>query len=180
MTLEEEFSLLLDCGVTLEEDFALLLDFAELLLESSLRELEELVAISLLLLDTLVSLSLDFGVTLEDDFALLLDFALTEEEDLAELLDTLVSLTLDFGVTLEEEDLAELLDTLVSSSLDCGVTSSILLDDSSSRGAKLLSSSQAAKRKILAIKNTIPMCPTHFNDDKSPNFFIFSLLAIAS
>ena len=108
--------------MTLEEDFALLLDFAELLLESSLRELEELVAISLLLLDTLVSLSLDFGVTLEDDFALLLDFALTEEEDLAELLDT-----------------------LVSPSLDCGVTSSILLDDSSSCGAKLLSSSQAAK-----------------------------------
>ena len=124
MTLEEEFSLLLDCGVTLEEDFALLLDFAlELLLESSLRELEELVAISLLLLDTLVSLLLDFGVTLEDD-------------DCAELL--------DFALT-EEEDLAELLDTLVSSSLDCGVTSSILLDDSSSRGAKLLSSSQAAK-----------------------------------
>ena len=161
MTLEEEFSLLLDCGVTLlEEDFALLLDFAELLLESSLRELEELVAISLLLLDTLVSLSLDFGVTLEDDFALLLDFGVTLEDDdcaelldFAELLDTDeedfallldFALELDFALT-EEEDLAELLDTLVSSSLDCGVTSSILLDDSSSRGAKLLSSSQAAK-----------------------------------
>jgi hypothetical protein len=147
--------------VTLEEDFAeLLLDFAELLEDFAL------------LLDTLVSLLLDFGVTLEEeDFVLLLDFAL--------LLDTLVSLTLDFGVTLEEEDLTELLDTLVSSSLDCGVTSSILLDDSSSRGAKLLSSSQAAKRKILAIKNTTPMCPTHFNDDKSPNFFIFLLQIIS-
>ena len=99
MTLEEEFSLLLDCGVTLEEDFALLLDFA---------------------------LELDFGVTLEEDFAELLDATL--EEDFASLLDTLVSLSLDFGVTLEE-DLAELLDTLVSSSLDCGVTSSILLED---------------------------------------------------
>jgi hypothetical protein len=132
-----------------------------------LRELEELVAISLLLLDTLVSLSLDCGVTLEEDFAELLDATL--EEDFTLLLD--FALELDFALT-EEEDLAELLDTLVSSSLDCGVTSSILLDDSSSRGAKLLSSSQAAKRKILAIKNTIPMCPTHFNDDKSPNFFI--------
>jgi hypothetical protein len=170
VTLEEEFSLLLDCGVTLEEDFALLLDFAlELDCGVTLEEdFAELLDATLeedfaLLLD--FALELDCGVTLEEeDFVLLLDFAL--------LLDTLVSLTLDFGVTLEEEDLAELLDTLVSSSLDCGVTSSILLDDSSSRGAKLLSSSQAAKRKILAIKNTIPMCPTHFNDDKSPNFFI--------
>jgi hypothetical protein len=90
-----------------------------------------------------VTLEEDFAelldATLEEDFTLLLDFAL--------LLDTLVSLTLDFGVTLEEEDLAELLDTLVSSSLDCGVTSSILLDDSSSRGAKLLSSSPHATKK---------------------------------
>ena len=163
MTLEEEFSLLLDCGVTLEEDFTLLLDFAELLLESSLRELEELVAISLLLLDTLVSLSLDFGVTLEDDFALLLDFGVTLEDDgCAELLDRSSPPSaelragsaeddertelLDFALT-EEEDLAELLDTLVSPSLDCGVTSSILLDDSSSRGAKLLSSSPHATKK---------------------------------
>ncbi len=133
--------------MTLEEDFALLLDFAELLLESSLRELEELVAISLLLLDTLVSLLLDFGVTLEDDdCAELLDRSSppsaelragsAEDDERTELL--------DFALT-EEEDLAELLDTLVSSSLDCGVTSSILLDDSSSCGAKLLSSSQAAK-----------------------------------
>ena len=140
--------------MTLEEDFALLLDFAELLLESSLRELEELVAISLLLLDTLVSLLLDCGVTLEDDFALLLDFGVTlEDDDCAELLDATLeedftllldfALELDFALT-EEEDLAELLDTLVSPSLDCGVTLS-LLDDSSSCGAKLLSSSQAAK-----------------------------------
>ena len=105
-------------------------------------------------------------MTLEEDFAELLDATL--EEDFTLLLD--FALELDFALT-EEEDLAELLDTLVSSSLDCGLTSSILLDDSSSCGAKLLSSSQAAKRKILAIKNTIPMCPTHFNDDKSPNFF---------
>jgi hypothetical protein len=77
-----------------------------------------------LLLDTLVSLSLDFGVTLDDERTLLLDC----------------------GVTLDE-DFALLLDTLVSPSLDCGVTSSILLDDSSSRGAKLLSSSPHAARK---------------------------------
>ena len=91
MTLEEEFSLLLDCGVTLEEDFALLLDFA-------------------LELDCGVTLEEDFAelldATLEEDFALLLDFALEldcgvtlEEEDLAELLDTLVSSSLDCGVT---------------------------------------------------------------------------------
>ena len=105
-----------------------------------------------LLLD---KLELDFGVTLE-------------EEDFSLLLDTLVSLLLDFGVTLEE-DFAELLDvsagltslllldTLVSSSLDFGVTLeedsfSILLDDSSSRGAKLLSSSpHAAKNASTAL-----------------------------
>ena len=131
MTLEEEFSLLLDCGVTLEEDFALLLDFA-------------------LELDCGVTLEEDFAelldATLEEDFTLLLDFALeldcgvTLEEDFAELLDA--TLEEDFTLLL---DFALLLDTLVSSSLDCGVTSSILLDDSSSRGAKLLSSSQAAK-----------------------------------
>ena len=123
MTLEEEFSLLLDCGVTLEEDFALLLDFA-------------------LEFDCGVTLEEDFAelldATLEEDFALLLDFALeldcgvTLEEDFAELLDATLeedfTLLLDFALT-EEEDLAELLDTLVSSSLDCGVTSSILLDD---------------------------------------------------
>jgi hypothetical protein len=70
--------------------------------------------------------------------------------DFTELLDTLVSLLLDFGVTLEDDERAELLlDTLVSLSLDFGVTSSTLDDDSSSRGAKLLSSSpQAAKRAI--------------------------------
>ena len=146
MTLEEEFSLLLDCGVTLEEEFTLLLDCG-VTLEEDFTEL----------LDT----------TLEEDFALELDCGVTLEEDFAELLDA--TLEEDFTLLL---DFALLLDTLVSSSLDCGVTSSILLDDSSSRGAKLLSSSQAAKRKILAIKNTIPMCPTHFNDDKSPNFFI--------
>ena len=114
MTLEEEFSLLLDCGVTLEEDFALLLDFAELLLESSLRELEELVAISLLLLDTLVSLLLDFGVTLEDD-------------ERTELLDR-------SSTGAEDDERTELL--LASSQ------SSQTLDEvgSSSRGAKLLSS----------------------------------------
>ena len=90
MTLEEEFTLLLDCGVTLEEDFTLLLDFA-------------------LELDCGVTLEEDFAelldATLEEDFTLLLDFALeldfalTEEEDLAELLDTLVSSSLDCGVT---------------------------------------------------------------------------------
>ena len=80
-------------------------------------------------------------MTLEEDFAELLDATL--EEDFTLLLD--FALELDFALT-EEEDLAELLDTLVSSSLDCGVTSSILLDDSSSRGAKLLSSSPHAAK----------------------------------
>ena len=132
MTLEEEFSLLLDCGVTLEEDFTLLLDFA---------------------------LELDCGVTLEEDFTELLDATLDDERtlllDFAELLD-FTELLLDRSSTGAEDDERTellkatlddertlLLDTLVSSSLDCGVTSSILLDDSSSRGAKLLSSSQA-------------------------------------
>ena len=112
--------------MTLEEDFAELLDAT----------LEEDFA---LLLD--FALELDCGVTLEEDFAELLDATL--EEDFALLLD--FALELDFALT-EEEDLAELLDTLVSSSLDCGVTSSILLDDSSSRGAKLLSSSPHAAK----------------------------------
>ena len=122
--------------MTLEEDFALLLDFAELLLESSLRELEELVAISLLLLDTLVSLLLDFGVTLEDD-------------DCAELLDrsSPPSAELRAG-SAEDDERTELLDRSSTGAEDddVGVTLS-LLDDvgSSSRGAKLLSSSQAAK-----------------------------------
>ena len=97
-------------------------------------------------------------MTEEEDFALLLDFTL--------LLDSLLleedwRSPLEAGMT-EEED-----------------SSSTLLDDSSSCGAKLLSSSQAAKRKILAKKNTTPMCPTHFNDDKSPNFFIFLLQIIS-
>lgn len=89
--------------------------------------------------DNLAELLLDID---EEDFAELLEATLDDER--TELLD--FALELDFALT-EEEDLAELLDTLVSSSLDCGVTSSILLDDSSSRGAKLLSSSpHAAKR----------------------------------
>ena len=141
---EEDFALLLDCCVTLEEDFAELLDAT----------LEEDFT---LLLD--FALELDCGVTLEEDFAELLDATLEEDFtlllDFALLLDTLVSLTLDFGVTLEEEDLAELLDTLVSSSLDCGVTSSILLDDSSSRGAKLLSSSPHAVKESPATARNI-------------------------
>ena len=112
-----------------------------------------------LLLD---KLELDFGVTLEEeDFSLLLDtlvsllldFALLDDipadvpgSPFLLLLDTLVELELDCGATLDE-GFALLLETLVSRSLDCGVTSSILLDDSSSRGAKLLSSSpHAAKR----------------------------------
>ena len=116
------YSLLLDA--TLELELTLDEDFAELLDVSA-------GSTSLLLLD--------FGVTLEEeDFVLLLDFAL--------LLDTLVELELDFGVTLDE-NFALLLETLVSRSLDCGVTSSILLDDSSSRGAKLLSSSPHAARR---------------------------------
>ena len=111
MTLEEEFSLLLDCGVTLEEDFALLLDFAldedfaELLLDRSSTGVEDDERTELL------------------DFAELLD---TDEEDLAELL-------LDRSSTGAEDD-------------DVGVTLSLLDEEgSSSRGAKLLSSSQAAK-----------------------------------
>jgi len=125
------YSLLLDTDEEL--DFALDEDFAELLL------------------DTLVSLSLDFGVTLEDD-------------ERTELLDTLVSLSLDFGVTLEDDERTLLLEATLDDErtelleatlddertelLDCGVTLS-LLDEvgSSSRGAKLLSSSPQATTK---------------------------------
>ena len=105
MTLEEDFTLLLDfaleldCGVTLEEDFAELLDAT----------LEEDFA---LLLD--FALELDCGVTLEEDFAELLDATL--EEDFAELLDATL-----------EEDFTLLLDFALE--LDCGVTSSTLLED---------------------------------------------------
>jgi hypothetical protein len=71
----------------------------------------------------------------DDERTLLLDFALTLEEDFA----------LD-----EEFDFTELL--LASSQ------SSQTLDEESSPGrTKLLSSSQAAKRKRLAIKNVTPM-----------------------
>ena len=82
------------------------------------------------------------------------------DEDFAELLlDTLVSLSLDCGVTLEDDERTELLeatlddertellDPIVPSELqddDVGVS---LLDDSSSRGAKLLSSSPQATTK---------------------------------
>ena len=111
----------------------------------------------------LLDATLELELTLDEDFAELLDVSAGSTSllllDFTELLDFAVdpfdSADAPLRVTLEEED-----------------SSSMLLDDSSSRGAKLLSSSQAAKRKILAIKNTIPMCPTHFNDDKSPNFFI--------
>lgn len=72
--------------------------------------------------------------------------------DFAELLDrsSPPSAELRTGSAEDDERTELLLDTLVSLSLDCGVTLS-LLDDmgSSSRGAKLLSSSpQAAKRAI--------------------------------
>jgi len=118
----------------LEEDFALLLDFAELLEAMLLLDFAELLLdideddLAELLLD--LAELLDFGVTLEED-----DFALTLEEDF----------TLD-----EEFDFTELL--LASSQ------SSQTLDEESSPGrTKLLSSSQAAKRKRLAIKNVTPM-----------------------
>ena len=125
-------------------------------LEAGITEEEEDLA---LLLDTLVSLLLDFGVTLEEDFAeLLLDrfsppsaelrTGSAEDDERTELLEATLdderTELLDRSSTgAEDDERTLLLDTLVSSSLDCGVTSSILLDDSSSRGAKLLSSSQA-------------------------------------
>jgi hypothetical protein len=111
----------------------------------------------MLLLD-FTELLLDFA--LELDFAELLEATLDDERTL--LLD--FALELDFALT-EEEDLAELLDTLVSSSLDCGVTSSILLDDSSSRGAKLLSSSQAVKARIRQVIATVT---TFLRNDMDP------------
>ena len=138
------YSLLLDCWVTLEEDFALLLDFAELMEAMLLLDFAEL----LLDFAELLDLAELLEATLDDERTLLLDFALE----------------LDFALT-EEEDLAELLDTLVSFSLDCGVTSSILLDDSSSRGAKLLSSSQAASAKVNARANTRRTDPRLREDD---------------
>ncbi|MBR1745568.1 MAG: hypothetical protein IJ734_06305 [Fibrobacter sp.] len=64
------------------------------------------------------------------------------------LLDTLVSLSLDFGVTL-------LLDRSSTGAED-DERAELLLDDSSSRGAKLLSSSpQAASAKAMA-KSRMP------------------------
>ena len=93
-----------------------------------------------LLLDTLVSLSLDFGVTLDDDdlapllldFVELLDFsededfALEELDDFAELLlDTLVSLSLDCGVTLEEDDSSQSSHTLEDEPSDGRVAKSL-------------------------------------------------------
>ena len=94
-------------------------------------------------------------MTLEEDFALLLDFA-ELLEDFALLLDTLVSLLLDFGVTLEEDfalllDFAELLEDFALL-LDPIVPSELQDDDvgSSSRGAKLLSSSPHATKSASA------------------------------
>ena len=83
-----------------------------------------------LLLDA--TLELDFSLDDEDFTELLLDFA--------ELLEA----TLELDLTLDE-DFAELLDS-----------SSMLLDDSSSRGAKLLSSSPQATRPAAIAKNAIP------------------------
>ena len=115
----------------------------------------------MLLLD--IDEELDFA--LDEDFAeLLLDRSSTGAEDDERTLLLDFALELDFALT-EEEDLAELLDTLVSSSLDCGVTSSILLDDSSSRGAKLLSSSQAASASVNARANTRRTDPRLREDD---------------
>ena len=145
MTLEEEFSLLLDCGVTLEEDFALLLDFAELLDRSSTGveddERTELLDFAELL-DTLVSLLLDFGVTLEDD-------------DCAELLDRFSPPSAELRAgSAEDDERTELLDFALDEEFDftelllASSQSSQTLDDgSSSRGAKLLSSSPQPARK---------------------------------
>ena len=152
MTLEEEFSLLLDCGVTLEEDFTLLLDFAELLE-------------AMLLLD-FIELLLDRSSTgVEDDErTLLLDRSSTgvEDDERTELLDRSSTgaeddertLLLDFGATLEEDDFALTLeeDFALDEEFDftelllASSQSSQTLDEESSPGrTKLLSSSQAAK-----------------------------------
>jgi hypothetical protein len=72
----------------------------------------------------------------------------TLDEDFAELLDTLVSLLLDCGVTLDE-DFAELL--LASSQ-----SSQMDEDESSSRGAKLLSSSPQALPSNAATTTILP------------------------
>jgi hypothetical protein len=173
--LEDETTELLD--FTLDDD-----DFTELLLEAILEEddLSELLLCILLedepteeldsvflLLD--VALLLD-SLLLEEDWRFPLEAGMTEEEDFALLLD----FTLLLDSLLLEEDWRSPLEAGMTEEED---SSSMLLDESSGTGSTklLLSSSQAAKRKILAIKNTIPMCPTHFNDDKSPNFFIFLL-----
>ncbi len=68
-----------------------------------------------------------------------------------------------------------LLDTLVSRSLDCGVTSSILLDDSSSRGAKLMSSSPHAAKKN-AKTNAREILRLHFVALRMTLSFMFLLL----
>ncbi|WP_290738025.1 hypothetical protein [Fibrobacter sp. UBA3718] len=137
------YSLLLNTDEEL--DFALDEDFAELLLDFA--ELLE----AMLLLD-FTELLLDFA--LELDFAkLLLDRSSTgaEDDERTLLLDAFVSLLLDRSSTGAEDD--ERTELLLASS-----QSSQTLDEESSPGrTKLLSSSQAAKRKRLAIKNVTPM-----------------------
>ena len=107
--------------MTLEEDFAELLDAT----------LEEDFA---LLLD--FALELDCGVTLEEDFALLLVMAASEPPSPCSLLELLLDLSLLLRMTLLDED-----DDVISSQ-----SSQTLDEDSSSRGAKLLSSSPHAAR----------------------------------
>ena len=113
---------------------------------------------------------------LEEDWRSPLEAGMTDEDDFAELLpdsllllDTLVSLLLDFGVTLDE-DFAELL--LASSQ-----SSQMDEDESSSRGAKLLSSSPHPARNM---PRTIDMetFRLHFATFMTRSF-IFSLLVFS-
>ena len=151
MTLEEEFSLLLDCGVTLEEDFALLLDFA---------------------------LELDCGVTLEEDFAELLDATL--EEDFALLLDFALELdcgvTLEEDFALDEEfDFTELLLASSQSSHTLDEESSPgrtkLL--SSSQAAKNARANPSKKRFIQKILLRYVVYLANFPSSLHPVFIIF-------
>ena len=149
--LEEDFALLLDsflleedwrspleAGMTEEEEgFALLLDFAELLEDFAL------------LLDTLVSLTLDFGVTLEEeDFADSLDFGVSLEEDFTLLLELSLRELEEFvAISLPEQD--EGLDPSLL------LRMALLEEESSSRGAKLFSSSQAVKARARQVIATV-------------------------
>lgn len=137
MTLEEDFALLLDTDEEL--DLALDEDFTELLLDRSSTGVEDDERTELLDRSSPPSAELRAGSAEDDECAELLDFA--------ELLDR-------FSTGAEDDERTELLDFALDEEFDftelllaSSQSSQTLDDDSSSRGAKLLSSSPQPARK---------------------------------